>query len=135
MLRASGELTNKSPFGAYTIIRGACSAAYDAIVNPGGAVGSAPSGRGTLTLRFAVAGVGGGRVSARGCGTDVVNCAAAPADIAATANATRTAIGFIDRLPTLQSLSRRGTATRIRHDSAEDRFWQHRVHALSPIHH
>src|SRR2546428_477729 len=68
MLLAAGELTNKSPFGAYTIIRGACSSAYTLTLNPGGTLGMTVSGLLTR-LEFARLPVpGAGSRSARGCG-------------------------------------------------------------------
>ena len=56
MLFAAGELMNRSPFGAYTIMRGACSSAYTCTVNPGGTVGMAPAGLSTRLPRFGRAG-------------------------------------------------------------------------------
>ena len=59
MLFAPGELTNRSPFGAYTIMRGARRSAAVVTVKPFAAFGLMPSGRETARLGFglAVAGV------------------------------------------------------------------------------
>src|SRR5262245_25394451 len=75
MLLAAGELTNRSPFGAYTIIRGACSSAYDVTANPAGALGTAPSGFGSMTVRPRVGTLIGASASARGCGCPNGFCA------------------------------------------------------------
>jgi hypothetical protein len=44
MLLLWGELTKRSPLGAYTIMRGAGSSAYTLIEKPAGTVGITPSG-------------------------------------------------------------------------------------------
>src|SRR5262245_64943131 len=75
MLFAPGELTNRSPFGAYTIIRGARRSAATVTVKPFAAFGLMPSGRATARLGFGLAVVGAGRAPARGCGTVVFCCA------------------------------------------------------------
>jgi len=75
MLFAPGELTNRSPFGAYTIMRGARRSAAIVTVKPFAAFGLMPSGRETARLGFGLAVAGAGSAPARGCGTVVFCCA------------------------------------------------------------
>jgi hypothetical protein len=75
MLLVPGELTNRSPFGAYTIILGERSSAKLVTVNPAGAFGIMPSGLATERLGLGLAAAGAGSASARGCGTTVFCCA------------------------------------------------------------
>src|SRR5688572_21445645 len=85
MVLAAGELTKRSPLGAYAIIRGAWSSAYVVTVKPAGTVGMTASGFGTLRPGFGVPVPGAGSASARGCGTEEFCCATRPtADIAAS---------------------------------------------------
>jgi hypothetical protein len=81
MLLAPGELTNRSPFGAYVIIRGDRRSAKLVTVKPFAAFGIMPSGLATERLGFGLAAAGEGSVSARGCGTTVF-CCAATSDVA-----------------------------------------------------
>jgi hypothetical protein len=76
MLFVPGELTNRSPFGAYAIIRGERRSAKVVTVNPLAALGIMPSGLPTDRLGFGLAAAGDGSASARGCGTTVFCCAA-----------------------------------------------------------
>src|SRR5688500_16151665 len=66
MVVDAGELTNRSPFGAYAIMRGAGSSAYVVTVKPAGTDGSTPAGFGTFWPGFGVPVPGGGNASARG---------------------------------------------------------------------
>src|SRR5262245_58968272 len=102
MLFAPGELTNRSPFGAYTIMRGARRSAYVVSVNPAGTFGVVPSGRSTARLGFGLARPGAGSALARGCGTVVFCCA--PSTVAASRIAARPINVFIVDL--MQSLQR-----------------------------
>jgi hypothetical protein len=89
MLLAAGELTNRSPFGAYTIIRGDCSSANTVIVKPSGTLGIAPSGRGTPRLGFGDAIAGEGSRSAWGCGCVPLNWAKTAVETATAATAAK----------------------------------------------
>src|SRR5688572_18090939 len=75
MVFDAGELTNRSPFGAYAIIRGVGISAYVVTVKPAGTVGITPSGFGTVRLTFGDPVPGAGSASARGCGTTEFCCA------------------------------------------------------------
>jgi hypothetical protein len=75
MLLVPGELTNRSPFGAYTIILGERRSAKLVTVNPTGAFGIMPSGLATERLGLGLAAAGAGSALARGCGTTVFCCA------------------------------------------------------------
>src|SRR5262245_9997538 len=72
---ADGEVTNRSPFGAYTIIRGAGSAAYTLTLNPAGAAGVTLAGFSISDPRLGVAGPIAGSRPACGCGGTVGRCA------------------------------------------------------------
>jgi hypothetical protein len=72
MLLAAGELTNKSPLGAYVIKRGACTSAYTLTVKPAGTLGISPSGFETVCDSFGIPVPGGGSLSACGCGSTEV---------------------------------------------------------------
>ena len=67
MLLAAGELTNRSPFGAYTIMRGARSSAYTLTVKSAGTVGIASAGLSTSVPRFGFAAATAG--NRPGCGS------------------------------------------------------------------
>src|SRR5688572_546532 len=88
----AGELTNRSPFGAYAIMRGVGSSAYVVTVKPAGTVGMTPSGFGTVRLTFGDPVPGAGSASARGCGTAEFCCATTspPAEAIVTSDAIRT---------------------------------------------
>ena len=75
MVFVPGELTKRSPFGAYVIMRGDGSSAYVLTVNPAGTDGNTPSGFGAGRLGFGLAVPGAGSVLATGCGTTVFCCA------------------------------------------------------------
>jgi hypothetical protein len=87
MLFVPGELTKRSPFGAYAIIRGERRSANVVTVNPFVAFGIMPSGLPTDRLGFGLAAAGEGSASARGCGT-MVFCCAAMTDVASAIAAT-----------------------------------------------
>src|SRR5687768_10701920 len=88
----AGELTNRSPFGAYAIMRGVGSSAYVVTVKPAGTVGMRPSGFGTVRLTLGDPVPGAGSASARGCGTAEFCCAttSTPADAIVTNEANTT---------------------------------------------
>ena len=75
MLLAPGELTNRSPLGAYVIMRGERRSAYGVTVKPFAAFGIMPSGRATARLGLGLAPPGAGSALARGWGTTVFCCA------------------------------------------------------------
>jgi hypothetical protein len=62
MLLSAGELTKRSPFGAYTINRGAGVSAYRLTANPAGTVGIAAAGLATSVPLDGRAGPTGGRL-------------------------------------------------------------------------
>src|SRR6185369_3483374 len=88
MLLAAGELTNRSPLAAYTIMRGASNSAYTETVKPSGTLGSIPSGRGTGRPNFGCAGPMAGSALARGCGAVEFCCESSTAVGMTTAAAT-----------------------------------------------
>src|SRR5512138_792597 len=79
-----GELTNRSPFGAYTIMRGDGSSAYVVMVKPAGTDGVTPSGLVPPRLGFGLAWPGAGSLPATGCGITVFCCATRTTVVAAT---------------------------------------------------
>src|SRR6476660_9750789 len=81
MLFVAGELTNRSPFGAYTIMRGARISAYTLTVKPAGAPGIALAGLSTSMPRFGRGALTAGSRSACGCGGPDDRCAKTPPHI------------------------------------------------------
>jgi hypothetical protein len=81
MLLVAGELTNRSPFGAYTIMRGARISAYTLTVKPAGAMGMALAGFSTSVPRFGRGALTAGSRSACGCGGPDDRCAVTAAHI------------------------------------------------------
>jgi hypothetical protein len=75
MVLVAGELTNRSPFGAYTIIRGARISAYTLTVKPAGTAGIALAGLSTSDPRFGRGALMVGNRSACGCGGPDDRCA------------------------------------------------------------
>src|SRR4030095_11531232 len=76
MLLEAGELTNRSPFGAYTIMRGARISAYTLTVKPAGTIGTALAGFSTSVPRLGRGALMAGSRSACGCGGPDDRCAA-----------------------------------------------------------
>src|SRR5262245_41870227 len=68
MVFVAGELTNRSPFGAYTIMRGARISAYTLTVKPAGTTGMAVAGLSTSEPRLGRGALTAGSRSACGCG-------------------------------------------------------------------
>jgi hypothetical protein len=81
MLLVAGELTNRSPFGAYTIMRGARISAYTLTANPAGATGMAVAGLSTSDPRLGRGALMAGSRSACGCGGPDDRCAVTTAHI------------------------------------------------------
>jgi hypothetical protein len=76
MVLVAGELTNRSPFGAYTIMRGARISAYTLTVKPAGTMGIALAGLSTSVPRLGRGELTAGSRSACGCGGPDDRCAA-----------------------------------------------------------
>ena len=85
MLFAPVWETNRSPFGAYSIIRAdARSSAKMLTLNPSGTLGRAPSGRGMTCDGFGRAGDGAGNWGWRCCPASTAEIEAAPTAIRMT---------------------------------------------------
>jgi hypothetical protein len=110
MVFVPGELTNRSPFGAYTIIRGDGTSAKGLTVKPAGTIGIAPSALGTARLGFGLAVPGAGRLLARGCGTTVFCCA-----VRTVTAATATALAIAHTIGAVHVRVRKGEAGVIVH--------------------
>src|SRR4030095_5741109 len=81
MVLVAGELTNRSPFGAYTIMRGARISVYTLTVKPAGTIGMAVAGLSTSIPRFGRGELTAGSRSACGWGGADDRCAVATAHI------------------------------------------------------
>src|SRR4029453_7375362 len=81
MVLVAGELTNRSPFGAYTIMRGARISAYTLTVKPAGTMGMALGGFSASVPRLGRGALMAGSRSACGCGGPADRCAVRTAHI------------------------------------------------------
>src|SRR4030095_4060859 len=79
MVLLAGELTNRSPFGAYTIMRGARISAYTPTLKPARTKGTGLAGFSASVPRLGRGALTAGSRSACGCGGPEDRCAATTA--------------------------------------------------------